>query len=278
MKVDLHCHTTASDGSLTPKEIIDLALEHEIELLSITDHDTTAGYESIKRYALERGIQLISGAEISCLWNNHTIHIVGLNFDVDNPTLQSGLEGIRQQRLLRSTQILEKLKQHPNIEIDDIEQQLNKIVGVGIVGRGHFAELLIRHGYVKNGQQAFNKYLKKGKPAYAPSQWPELNQVVKWINQAGGVAVIAHPGIYKLTSRKLNRLISDFKLAGGQAIEVVNQPRHSADIIGMAERANNHKLYASIGSDFHTPAHTWRGLGWLAPLPQNAQPVWHLFE
>ena len=151
-------------------------------------------------------------------------------------------------------------------------------VGDGVVGRGHFAQVLQHEGLVKNSQQAFERYLKKGKAAYVASEWPELEKVVKWITEAEGVAVIAHPAIYKFTSNKLNRLIHDFKGCGGQAIEVVNQPRHCANITGMAQRAVTHDLYASMGSDFHRPEHTWRGLGWLAPMPQNVKPVWELFK
>ncbi len=278
MKVDFHCHTTASDGSLSPIEIIDLALKHEVDTLAITDHDTTAGFEAAIDYAEQKGIQLISGVEASCDWNGHTIHIVGLDFDYQDQDLQAGLEAIRAARIERAEAMLAKLQSKPHINIDELDAKLWNLVGSGVVGRGHFAELLKQHGLVKNSQQAFEKYLKKGKVAYVASQWPELQQVVQWIVQAGGVAVIAHPGIYKFTSNKLNRLIADFKSSGGQAIEVVNQPRHCSTIVGMAERAVKNELYASLGSDFHRPEHSWRGLGWLAPMPKQVKPVWELFK
>lgn len=277
MKVDFHCHTTASDGSLTPFEIIDLAVKHEVEALAITDHDTTAGYEQAQDYAQQQGVRLITGVEASCHWNGRTIHIVGLDFDLHNQALQTGLQGIRSLRTERAQQMIAKMTDKPHLEIDDFESKLWGLVGEGVVGRGHFAELLKVEGKVKNAQQAFDRYLKKGKVGYVPSQWPELDEVVNWITEANGVAVIAHPGIYKFTSNKLNRLIADFKNAGGQAIEVVNQPRHSGDIVGMAQRAITHDLHASLGSDFHRLEHTWRGLGWLAPLPQTVSPVWELF-
>lgn len=278
MKVDFHCHTTASDGGLSPTKLIDLAVEHNITTLAITDHDTTTGFEAVQTYAKDNNIQLIAGVEASCDWNGHTIHIVGLDFDHNNPVLQDGLKGVRQARVDRANSMLSKLEGLSHLQIDNLADKLWQIVGDGVVGRGHFAELLKQENVVKNAQQAFDKYLKKGKQAFVPQTWPPLEEVVSWINQAGGVAVIAHPAIYKFTSRKLNRLITDFKAAGGQAIEVVNQPRHGAEIIGMAERANNHELYASMGSDFHRPEHTWRGLGWLAPMPQNVKPVWQLFK
>jgi len=278
MKLDFHCHTTASDGSLSPHELIDRACEYEVTAMAITDHDTTNGYALAKDYALANNIQLYTGSEISCDWQGHTIHIVALDFDINHNELQSGLQLIRDLRWQRANNMLEKLNARPNFQNHDLEKILHQQVGKGVVGRGHFAQMLIELEYVKNSKQAFDKYLKKGRVGYAKCEWPELAEVVKWINQAGGIAVIAHPSIYNFTSRKLNRLIEDFKLAGGQAIEVVNSPRPTSDTIGMAERANRYELLASIGSDFHRPEHSWRGLGWLAELPSSCTPVWSQFN
>ena len=278
MKVDFHCHTTASDGALTPSEIIDLAVQFNVECLAITDHDTTAGYEAALEYAEQQGVQLIAGVEASCSWRGHTIHIVGLDFDVQHSTFQAGLAEIRKMRWNRANQMIEKLDQRHNFNLSDLGDKIRQRVGKGIVGRGHFAQLFIEEGLVSNSPQAFDKYLKRGRVGYVKSDWPELETVVGWIRKAGGVAVIAHPKVYKFTSRKLNMLIEDFKAAGGQGIEVVNQPRASSEIIGMADRANAHGLHASLGSDFHRPEHTWRGLGWLAPLPEKANPIWELFS
>jgi len=278
MKVDFHCHTTASDGALTPQQLIDLAVKHEVKCLAITDHDTTAGYESVIDYAQQNGVQLISGVEISCEWNGSTIHIVGLDFDMTQQVFQSGLASIRELRWNRAHQIMAQLEARHNFNVDNLKSKIMAQVGSGVVGRGHFAQLLIEEGLVKNAPQAFDRYLKRGRVGYVKSEWPALAEVVTWIKQAGGVAVIAHPKVYKFTSRKLNRLIEDFKNAGGLGIEVVNQPRHSAEISGMADRANAHGLYASLGSDFHRPEHNWRGLGWLAPMPDKVKPVWTLFN
>ncbi|VAW46780.1 FIG00031715: Predicted metal-dependent phosphoesterases (PHP family) [hydrothermal vent metagenome] len=278
MKVDFHCHTTASDGALTPEQLIDLAVQHEVKCLAITDHDTTAGYESVVEYAQQHNVQLISGVEISCEWRGSTIHIVGLDVDVNHLGLQQGLEGIRTSRWERAHQIMAKLEARHDFNVENIRSKIEQVVGEGVVGRGHFAQLLIEEHLVKDASQAFDRYLKKGRVGYVKHHWPPLAEVVQWINQAGGVAVIAHPKVYNMTSRKLNALITDFKQAGGQAIEVVNQPRHSADITGMADRANVQGLAASLGSDFHRPEHHWRGLGWLAPLPSKVTPVWTLFK
>lgn len=278
MKVDFHCHTRASDGALTPEQLIDRACEYKVTSMAITDHDTTAGYQQVKDYARARGVQLYSGAEVSCSWQGHTIHIVALEFDVNNLAFQQGLASIRELRWQRAQQILSKLSIRPNFKSHDLEQLLHKQVGEGVVGRGHFAQMLIELGYVKSAQQAFDKYLKRGRIAYVPSEWPELSDVVKLITQAGGVAIIAHPTVYNFTNRKLNKMIEEFKIAGGQGIEVINSPSPTSDTLGMAERANRYELFASLGSDFHRPEHSWRGLGWLAELPASCTPIWQAFK
>lgn len=275
MKIDLHCHTTASDGALSPKQLIDLAVEHEVTTLAITDHDTTAGYEQACDYAQQNDLQLIVGTEISCQWRGHTIHIVGLDCDIENAPLQAGLKQNRLKRWQRAHQIDQKCKA---LKLEGVLDEIMPLTEDDMIGRNHFAQVLIGRNKVKNQQQAFDKYLKKGKPLYAEVDWPSLQEVVGWITGAGGIAVVAHPHQYKMTSNKLNKMIEDFVEAGGQALEVVNQPRHSADQLGMAERTVRFGLYASMGSDFHRPEQTWRGLGWLAPLPYKCQPVWQLFK
>lgn len=275
MKADFHCHTSASDGSLSPKELIDRALEKELSALAITDHDTTAGYEQIQDYAEENGLDLIPASEISCQWQGHTIHVVGLNIDVDNDRLQAGLKANRIKRWTRAFEIDAKFQSR---RFHGLLEKILPAVGEGMIGRNHFAQALVEEGHIKNHQQAFDKFLKKGKPMYAPVEWPELTEVVDWILDARGIAVIAHPHIYKISSNKLNKMIEDFKAAGGQALEVVNQPRPCAEQIGMAQRAERYELYASLGSDFHRPEQSWRDLGWLAPMPKACQPVWQLFE
>ena len=275
MKADFHCHTNASDGSLSPEALIDRAKQYEITDLAITDHDTTKGYESVLSYAKQQGIHLISGTEISCQWQGKTIHIVGLNFDVHNSVLQGGLLWNRILRWQRAFQMISKLQKK---NIQQVFEDLMPMVKTSMVGRGHFAQLLLQRGIVSSQQQAFDRYLTKGRPAYASVDWPELSEVVGWITQAGGIAVIAHPHIYKMTSKKLNQMIVEFKAAGGQAIEVVNQPSVCSELTGMADRAVRYDLYASLGSDFHRPEQTWRGLGWLAPMPAKCKPVWSLWQ
>ncbi|MBN2646779.1 MAG: PHP domain-containing protein [Thiotrichales bacterium] len=278
MKVDFHCHSTASDGSLSPEALLALAQQHQVEMLALTDHDTTAGYRSLIEPAKAAGIHLISGAEISCQWLGQTIHIVGLDFDDENPVLQQGLAHIREARKIRAQQILDKLSTKANTHLQQLPAHVERLVGDGVIGRGHIAQAMCQLGLVSHNAQAFDRYLKRGRPGYVAAQWPELAEVVQWITQAGGLAVVAHPGLYGLTSNKLNRLLEGFVAAGGQGLEVVNAPRANAEQVGMAQRAQRFGLYASLGSDFHHPQQSWRGLGWLAPLPKGCVPIWQAFK
>ncbi|WP_024851114.1 PHP domain-containing protein [Hydrogenovibrio kuenenii] len=273
-KADFHCHTHISDGTLSPEALIDLAAEQQITHLAITDHDTTLGYELAQPFAEKRGINLISGTEISCQWQGHTIHVVGLDVDVENQKLQSGLKINRIKRWLRAFEMdIKAQKRFPSL-LTSILPKLES----GMIGRNHFAQALIEKGIVPDQQKAFDRFLKQGRSLYVPVNWPDITEVVDWIVSAGGIAVIAHPHIYKMSANKLNKMIETFKDAGGEAIEVVNQPRVCSEQIGMAERAKRFNLYASLGSDFHKPEHTWRGLGWLSQMPEGVDPVWNHFK
>lgn len=270
MKVDFHCHTTASDGHLTPEKLVDLALEQQVEWLAITDHDTTAGYQKVKKYAENQGLRLTSGVEVSVLWQGRTIHIVGLNMDVEHLEFQAMLQEIREIRWQRLEQINQKLMKrgHPCLL-----ERAKELVGEGVAGRPHVAEILVERQYVKTVSQAFDKFLKPGRSGFAKAAWPPLEKAVQLITEAGGIAVVAHPGQYKLTSRKLNLLLTDFKEAGGQGLEVVTSPHRTSESVGMADRAKRYDFYASLGSDFHSPEHKWRNLGWLAELPEGVKPI-----
>ncbi|UQB41325.1 PHP domain-containing protein [Thiomicrospira microaerophila] len=271
MKVDFHCHTNASDGSLSPMAIIDLAVDKQLAMLAITDHDTTAGFEAAFDYALDKGLHLISGVEMSVMWQGRSIHIVGLNVDVNNAALQTFLASIRESRWQRVEMINQKLikRGHPCL-LDRVRQ----MVGEGVVARPHVADVLIERGYVKDIQQAFDRFLKNGRPAYVAESWPALAEGVKRITEAGGVAVMAHPEKYSMTSRKLNLMLTDFAAAGGKGIEVVTSPYRTSTSVGMADRAKRYGFYASMGSDFHNPNHKWRNLGWLADLPDGVTPIY----
>ena len=155
--------------------------------------------------------------------------------------------------------------------------RIAEIVGIGVVARPHVAQVLIERGYVSTQQQAFDRFLKNGRPGYASEDWPALADGLAAITQAGGVAVMAHPEKYNMTSRKLNLMLTDFAQAGGKGLEVVTSPNRTSDVVGMADRAKRYGFYASMGSDFHNPDHKWRNLGWLADLPEGVQPIYEAF-
>lgn len=272
---DLHCHSTASDGALSPTELVRRAHRQGVTVLALTDHDTTDGLADAARVADEIGLKLIPGIELSATYANQCLHIVGLNIDPEQKDLREGLatqQAIRDQRALKIAEKLEKKG------IKGAYPAVSQAAGSGEITRSHFADFLVAEGYVVTQQEAFDRYLSKGKPAFVPTQWATLDDAVAWIRSAGGVAVLAHPLRYSLTHKWMNRALSAFKQAGGQAVEVVTG-RASADDIQLSMLfALRHQLHASVGSDFHTPDNQWVELGRLAPLPTNLTPVWALFD
>jgi predicted metal-dependent phosphoesterase TrpH len=275
VKPDFHCHTSASDGSLTPTELIDRALAQSVTHLAITDHDTTAGYDQARAYADEQNLCLVTGTEISCQWRGHTIHVVGLGVDVSNATLQQGLQYNRVLRWKRALAIEDRFRHKKGWSL---LPEILPEVGQGMIGRNHFAQMLVKKGHVRTQKQAFDRFLKKGKPMFVDVAWPSLAEITHWITTAGGIAVVAHPHLYKLTSNKLNQMLTEFVEAGGEGLEVVNQPRVCSEQFGMAQRAKKFGLYASMGSDFHRPEQHWRNLGWLQPLPIACRPIWEWLQ
>lgn len=272
---DLHCHSTASDGALSPTELVRRAHRQGVTVLALTDHDTTDGLADAARVADEIGLKLIPGIELSATYANQCLHIVGLNIDPEQKDLREGLatqQAIRDQRALKIAEKLEKKG------IKGAYPAVSQAAGSGEITRSHFADFLVAEGYVVTQQEAFDRYLSKGKPAFVPTQWAALDDAVAWIRSAGGVAVLAHPLRYSLTHKWMNRALSAFKQAGGQAVEVVTGRASADDIQLSMQFALRHQLHASVGSDFHTPDNQWVELGRLAPLPANLTPVWALFD
>lgn len=271
---DLHSHSTASDGALSPTELVLRAKQFGVSALALTDHDTTAGLQEAGEAAAQAGIRLISGIELSASFESHCLHIVGLNIDPQHPGL---LEGIAKQQFIRdqrAQKIAEKLAKKG---IADAYPTLRQIAGNGEITRLHFADFLVNQGIVETQQDAFDRYLSKGKPAYVPTDWASLTDCVGWIRAAGGVAVLAHPLRYKLSTKWINKALIAFKAAGGQGIEVVTGRASIDDIRLSYLYASKHQLHASMGSDFHSPGNQWLELGRLAALPDGATPVWQLF-
>lgn len=270
---DLHCHSTASDGALSPTELVKRAHQQGVTALALTDHDTINGLAEAQQAADHVGIRLIPGIELSATWEHKCFHIVGLNIDPTHPALT---EGIKEQQRIRAERALKIAHKLEKKRIDGAYEAVKLAAGDGMITRSHFADYLVTQNHVSNPQEAFDKYLARGKPAYVATVWASLEDTISWIKQSGGVAVLAHPLRYKLTGNWINRALTAFKQAGGCGIEVVTGRCSQEDILRSHFFANKYDLLASQGSDFHTPQNQWVELGRMASLPDGSRPVWEL--
>lgn len=189
--IDLHCHSTVSDGMLSPAEVVRLAHQNGCTLLALTDHDHTGGIAEARAEADKLGLRFVNGVEISVTWRGRTIHVVGLDFDEQDENLQNLLAQVRQGRLKRLEAIAAKLEKKGIGGAYD--GALALAANKEMVSRTHIAEFLIQAGHVKNKQQAFTKYLGNGKSCAVRHEWATLEDCVSAVNGAGGMAVIAHP-------------------------------------------------------------------------------------
>ena len=273
--IDLHCHSTASDGALSPTDLVSRAAERGVTHLALTDHDTIAGLAEARNAAAEKGLEIIPGIELSCLWKSRTIHVVGLDFDPENPAFQQALEQQNENRWARARMIADRLSK---LKVPDLLERATAASGGDVPGRPHFAKVLVEAEVVSNPAQAFKRHLGAGKPGDVKAYWPELSEVVQWINDAGGIAVLAHPRKYQLTATKLRDLTADFRRAGGRAIEVSTSGQSSGDLGFLVELCRREQLLASQGSDFHFPGPAWCELGRIMKMPDGLEPVWHYFK
>ncbi|MCH8497467.1 MAG: PHP domain-containing protein [Marinobacter sp.] len=272
---DLHCHSTASDGSLSPRELVARAAAQGVTHLALTDHDTIRGLSEAGEAATQAGVTLVSGVELSCQWRGHTIHVVGLDFDVQHAGFVAAMATQLENRWQRARQISDRLGR---LRVDDLLDRAVAKAGGEVPGRPHFAQALVDAGAVRTVALAFKRYLGAGKPGDVKAWWPDLPVVVGWIRDAGGVAVLAHPRKYKLTATKLRALVEDFQRAGGRGLEVLTSGQSDADTAFLAALCRAQGLMASQGSDFHTPGAAWCELGKVPPLPSGLQPVWADFR
>lgn len=272
MRADLHCHSTVSDGVLSPDAVARRAAERGVQLWALTDHDEVAGQHIARQAAHDLGMQYVSGVEISVTWAGQTVHIVGLGIDETNPTLVQGLAQTRAGRAMRARRMGDKLAAlgMPSA----FEGALPFAGNPELISRTHFARYLVQAGYCPDVQTVFNRYLSDEGPAYEPMQWASLTSAVGWIRAAGGIAVIAHPGRYHYTQTQFDAMVDAFKSLGGEGIEVVTGSHTPAQYREYAQVARNHGLLASCGSDFHSPDEGRLDLGSLPPLPEDLEPVW----
>jgi predicted metal-dependent phosphoesterase TrpH len=277
LRADLHCHSTLSDGTLAPEILASRAQANGVELWSLTDHDEIGGQVRARLAAKEVGLHYLSGVEISVTFANETVHIVGLGFDPDNAALGQGLLETRSGRDQRGREIAEGLAK---VGIAGAYEGALKFVGnPALMSRTHFARFLVDAGVCADTSEVFRRFLTEGKPGYVPHRWASLGNAVRWITDAGGLAVIAHPGRYKFTANEEYALFTDFKQHGGQGVEVVTGSHTVAEYLEYADMALEFDLMASAGSDFHGPGESRLDLGELPPLPKGLVPVWqHLAD
>ncbi|ELW9205921.1 5'-3' exoribonuclease [Escherichia coli] len=273
---DLHSHTTASDGCLTPEALVHRAVEMRVGTLAITDHDTTAAIaparEEISRSGL--ALNLIPGVEISTVWENHEIHIVGLNIDITHPLMCEFLAQQTERRNQRAQLIAERLEK---AQIPGALEGAQRLAQGGAVTRGHFARFLVECGKASSMADVFKKYLARGKTGYVPPQWCTIEQSIDVIHHSGGKAVLAHPGRYNLSAKWLKRLVAHFAGHHGDAMEVAQCQQSPNERTQLATLARQHHLWASQGSDFHQPC-PWIELGRKLWLPAGVEGVWQLWE
>jgi len=275
LKVDLHCHTQESDGSLSCRALLDRAAVQGVDILAITDHDTTAAHKIAPAIAEELSIQLIPAVEISCAFENQELHIVGLNIDIGNEPLQQLLSENRQSRNIRAEKILEKLRKSG---LDNFSEELKQLVTGEVICRSHMAQLLCNEGIVKDFQKAFKSYLGKKKKAWVPVQWQDMSVVIERIKCAGGEAVLAHPSKYKLSPNRLGLIIDEFVKAGGSAIEIAYPGLNPSDRARLIRQIEKHQLLVSQGSDFHHPGTSWTELGAFGVNPKSFSTIWQQFD
>ena len=271
--IDFHTHTTASDGVLAPRELIDRALDRKVELLAITDHDTVAGYLAAAAYytQIPATMRLIPGIEFSCCWSATTIHILGLGFDSDHPAMREGLSIMDTARRERGVKIASRLEARGFSGA--LEGALAE-AGDSQLGRPHFAAWMVAQGHVADHNQAFDKYLGQGKTGDVKAYWPELAEVTRWVEAAGGAAVIAHPLKYRFTRMKLRRLVVDFTAAGGSGIEILSGRQTSDQTAQLRRLAGEFELEVSVGSDFHRDGPYSPQLGVESPHIEGLHGVW----
>ncbi|MBB5209919.1 PHP domain-containing protein [Microbulbifer hydrolyticus] len=285
-QVDLHCHSTASDGILSPAALVSRAKSAGVTLLALTDHDTVAGVAEAREEACRHGVSLLPGIELTARWGRRVVHVVGLNVDCEATALKRAIlerDGLRHTRALQIAERLEKRG------FAGAYEGARALAGPGVIGRPHFARWMVEEGHVTDTAKAFKRYLGAGKIGDVAVPWPEVGDTVDSIRASRGAAVLAHPLKYGLTRTRLQALLVDFQRAGGDAVEVVcgqQNPVQTREILSLVERVAalsgqdgrpGSPLLASLGSDFHQPDQPWRALGCVR-LPAGVEPVWNLWQ
>ena len=276
INADLHSHSNVSDGTLSPKALAQRAKANGVQLWSLTDHDELGGQVLAMQAAQAVGLDYLCGTEISVTFGGKTVHIVGLGFDPDDPGLRRGLASTRGGRQARAEEIAAELAK---VGIDGAYEGALQFVGnPDLISRTHFARYIVERGICNDPHEVFQRYLAEGKPGFVPHRWASLGDAVAWITQAGGIAVIAHPGRYDFSPNEEYAFFSEFKAHGGQGVEVVTGSHSVAEYQVYADMALEFDLLASRGSDFHDPHESRIDLGCLPDLPGQLTPVWERLQ
>lgn len=273
MNADLHSHSTISDGLLSPAQLVQRAHDNGVTLLALTDHDELAGLAEAAAKARELGLDFVAGVEISVSWgNDQTLHVVGLGVDPDYAVLDVGLAQLRAGRDARAQRMADELGR---VGISGAyEGALRYVSNPALVGRSHFARYIVECGHARDVKSVFDRWLAKDKPGYVSHQWTSLAEALSWIHGAGGVAVLAHPGRYRISKGELRRVLGEFKDLGGEAIEVQSGSHNEEQVLYMARLAREFAFAASRGSDFHGPGESRIDIGRMPQLSDDLPPVW----
>lgn len=256
-KADLHCHSSCSDGTLTPKELIDLAADVGLKGLAITDHDTIDAYKSIVDYSKQKGIEIISGVEFSCVHRKKSIHILGYSFSLQNKPLAAYCEQHKERRIQRYRKILNLLSKS---RMPLTEEEILDITQAASIGRPHIAMAMVKKGFVSTIEEAFKRFLGEGKPCYVKGDAFPVQETINIIHNAGGLAVIAHPHLIKnaIIVRELLEMNFD-------GIECFYSRFDKASNSHWVEIAKQKKWLITGGSDFHgsVKRHIQLGCSWV---------------
>ena len=271
MKIDLHNHSYYSDGVLSPSEIVLLAKEQGCDVFALTDHDTTDGLLEAQQKADEIGLQLVHGVEVSAMWSNMTVHIVGLGVDIDNEVLRRGLQRHQDFRQIRAEKMARGLG---GAGVFNALEKVKIVAKKGMITRTHFAQMLVQEGVCKDMRSVFKRFLTGKKPGGVGGKWAEFDEVIEWIHAAGGKAVLAHPLRYRMTNTKIKRLLSHLSGAGLDGVEVVTGSSSGDEITLVSQWAKEFGLLASIGSDYHGWPNQRVRIGHLQDMPNVNETIW----
>ena len=290
MKIDLHCHSTRSDGTFSPTEVVARAHAAGVTVLALTDHDTLLGIDEARAAADFYGMQLINGVEISCEHTlsggygknkstNKIIHVLGLDF-TNRARMHETLQQLQDSRATRGQRITEKLSELLAIDYDELWQQILTKAGDNpqAVGRAHIGQVLFERGEVKTVQKAFDKYLADNKSAYVAIDALNMSDAIELIHACGGKAVLAHATRYQLSATRVRKLIEEFAALGGDGCELPasSEPPSTRKMVDRS--IAEHKLAISTGSDFHGSNMPWRRIGDVPVVHPEQQGIWQSFD